>query len=245
MFPYLNIGSLQISMYWLMIFAGIALVTAMTVVQRRQYGLSVWKSVALPLLMIALAIVCSAPTAFIDNAITIGGERLYYMNLDSFGAILLFPLLCPLLGRLFSISGRSCLNLWAKAIALEEAFIRIGCWCAGCCGGRELTVGGLSFTLPVRQIESAGCMLILAFLLYREKKEGEEADLYPLFLLLYCPLRFVLEFFRKYSMLPIGLDIFQIWCLIGIAAGVVLLVRKQRRRRPEQAGPGAVRSGAA
>lgn len=102
-------------------------------------------------------------------------------------AIALFALLLRLLAQ----PVRRVFFLTVPAFPLFHGIARIGCLFAGCCYGRELTVGTFSFRFPYSALESA-FLFALAFLLIRRRPARP--------LLVYCtayPLfRFFAEFLR-------------------------------------------------
>jgi len=89
--------------------------------------------------------------------------------------------------------------------------------------------------IPVQLIESVAEFAIFLFLLWYTRKYKEKAAPFPVYLALYAPLRFVLEFFRGDMVRGIffGLSTSQ-W--IGLAAITCLTVwygirRRQRRKK--------------
>lgn len=90
------------------------------------------------------------------------------------------------------------------SLPLAHAFGRIGCFLAGCCYGKEC-VFGVSYPegssapfgvplFPVQLLESA-CLLIIAFLLCLYVKKGGKRII-SMYVFLYAPARFLLEFLR-------------------------------------------------
>ncbi|MBQ3078998.1 MAG: prolipoprotein diacylglyceryl transferase, partial [Clostridia bacterium] len=94
------------------------------------------------------------------------------------------------------------------ALSLAHAFGRIGCFLAGCCYGVESKLLGVCYPesnlltnapkgvplFPVQLLE-AFLLLLIAFMLYRLM---QKTSLHPLksYILLYAPVRFLLEFLR-------------------------------------------------
>lgn len=93
-------------------------------------------------------------------------------------------------------------------VPLAQAFGRIGCFLAGCCGGIETHAWyGMSFPadslawttepiLPTQLISSAGDFAIFVFLMWNLKKGKHPEDNGGWYLVLYSLGRFVIEFFR-------------------------------------------------
>jgi len=149
-------------------------------------------------------------------------------------------------------------DIVAPALALGHGFGRIGCFLAGCCYGKEcslpwgvtfrseyahnLTSIPLNETLhPVQLYESALNFLnffVLFTLLRRKKYDGQ---VFPFYVINYSVIRYFTEFFRgdhaEKAILfrgPSALTTVtypQFFCLIGLAAGVVLYVVFKSRQR--------------
>ena len=74
------------------------------------------------------------------------------------------------------------LNLLALALAIAQAFGRLGCASAGCCYGRD--------DIPLQKIESSLLFVIAALLMWKIEHA------FVFYLLAYAVTRFTLEFFR-------------------------------------------------
>lgn len=137
------------------------------------------------------------------------------------------------------------LDVYAVLIPLFHTFGRIGCFLAGCCYGIESDFG---FTvhnnhinpsvndvnrLPVQLFE-AGCNLIIFFLLlYLFKKAIMHDRLIYMYMLIYPPVRFTLEFFRgdTYRGVYLGLSTSQ-WISVALVIfAVIMLIRYHRKKK--------------
>lgn len=126
------------------------------------------------------------------------------------------------------------LNICTPAIPLFHIFGRIGCFFAGCCWGIP-AVYGISFhqapfapngipLLPVQLIEAACNLLLFVFLAAFSRRARAKALTFPLYLLGYGLLRFVLEFFRGDALRGIFVLSTSQWLsLVAIALGLILL----------------------
>ena len=243
MLQYFYIGETAISLYNVFLILGLVLAVVLAVFQRDVYGLRAWKAALAGTVYIAAGVLlCWVFAVVVDGLLEGGNGSTYSTSIDFFGAVLFFPLVIPLLSRLFSMSARSALNLCAKSLAVIRIFNRIGCFCAGCCGGRVVTLFGTSVHLPSRIFGSAGCLLILALLLHVESRDSQ-ASLYPLFLVTYCPLRFVQEFMMTFDKFALGLTIDQYYSMIGFAMGLIAILYGRRRKRRTEKSPGAQPAG--
>ncbi len=136
----------------------------------------------------------------------------------------------------------------APAVPLFHFFGRIGCFLGGCCYGIESEFG-FTFThslvesangvrrFPVQLFE-AGFNLLLFFLLFiMLKKEKLKGRLFLLYLGLYAPVRFGLEFLRgdTYRGYLFGLSTSQIISLgIMLVLAVYTLIKKLNKKSGKQ-----------
>lgn len=99
-------------------------------------------------------------------------------------------------------------DLVMPAVAIAQGFGRIGCFCAGCCYGKETTSAihvifkNSAFApnnvplIPTQLISSAGDFLIGALLMSYAARKPRTGRVGALYLMLYGAGRFAVEFFR-------------------------------------------------
>lgn len=104
------------------------------------------------------------------------------------------------------------LVLLVPALALAHSIARIGCFSAGCCYGAETSSWiGYTYTnslaapngvplLPIQLIEAFGVFLIFIFLVWYTSSSKREQYTLAMYIVLYAPMRFILEFFRGDSL---------------------------------------------
>ena len=131
-----------------------------------------------------------------------GGSVFYGGFIGGTLALLIYTRISKSVGRAYA------LDIWAVSVPLFHAFGRIGCFLGGCCYGIESQIGFIinGNTLvpeingvrrfPVALTESACCLVIFLILLYVENKCCMCGKKIYLYMILYSPVRFVLEFFR-------------------------------------------------
>ena len=135
------------------------------------------------------------------NALMLGGFVFY-------GGVLGGAAGAALASRIHHIRVLSYFYLCVPCLPLIHAFGRLGCFCAGCCFGMPYdgplaVVYRASFgaplgtpLFPVQLVEAAANLAIFLFLLLRLYRRGPGPEQIGWYLLLYAPVRFVLEFFR-------------------------------------------------
>lgn len=133
-------------------------------------------------------------------------------------------------------------DIMASTVPLFHVFGRLGCFLSGCCYGIEFVPGityqhalvelanGVS-RFPVQLVE-AGINLLLFLLLHRMFQKGTCCGiLFQLYLLMYAPVRFALEFLRgdDYRGIFFGLPTSQWISLLLLITTGALLFRKKTK----------------
>lgn len=119
-------------------------------------------------------------------------------------------------------------DLFAVALMAGEAIGRWGCFLGGCCGGRECALPwAIAGHHPTQLYLSAACALIFVILLLAETyRRPAENGLWYLQGVLYCPTRFVIEFFRDGATRQGWLSTAQWVCLLGLVFFVYKFVKE-------------------
>ena len=104
-------------------------------------------------------------------------------------------------------------------LAIAVGFGKIGCYFNGCCGGH--------FIIPIQLTESA-FQFLMAGLLYLFYKKTNRIDLlFPIYLLSYLLMRFIVEFIRIEPRLVGPFTIYHILALIFIPVLIFILWRRR------------------
>lgn len=126
-------------------------------------------------------------------------------------------------------------DLTAPAIALAQGLGRIGCFCAGCCYGKQTSSPfGVIFRnspyapnnikiLPTQIFSSLGDFLIAGILLYFARKERKDGQVAGLYMILYSIGRFLVEFLRGDPRGNIfSLSTSQFICIFVLIGGIII-----------------------
>lgn len=190
----------------------------------------------LPQLLADLPLVLEQRALFAARYLT-GGFVFYGGLLGALGSVWLF---C----RVRKLSFARLTADLVPAVPLFHAFGRIGCLLAGCCHGIPAPAGCWGVTsvlvpegtvlVPVQGLESLGCLLLF-LLLDRLARRGWQGDrLLVVYLCLYAPLRFGLEFLRgdaaRGFLGPLSTS--QVLALGTFAAALAVFLWQRRRTRP-------------
>lgn len=159
----------------------------------------------------------------LENLSTVMLYGIKFDGVSLFGAIFTLPLLLFPICKLIKLPYGKFMDYISPSLMLILATLRIGCYISGCCGG----VNGF----PVQIVEAVFDLCIMAFLLIIEKSspEGAKGKLYPYIMALYGVLRFILEFVRDNEKNILYMSNGQIFSLLSVAIGVVLLVLINKR----------------
>ncbi|MDR2191906.1 MAG: prolipoprotein diacylglyceryl transferase [Endomicrobium sp.] len=100
------------------------------------------------------------------------------------------------------VSFKTFCDIFAPALCINVFFIRIGCFFAGCCYGRETSLPwGIKFTggaplHPAQIYEALAAFALFLFLHFYNKKHFGQGKTLSLYLMGYALARFIIEFFR-------------------------------------------------
>ena len=150
-----------------------------------------------------------------------------------FGMIFAMPILLPLLCWIIGVDPFRQIDLITPAYPLALFFMKLGCFCAGCCKGIpydfHLFSPYLEFeTFPIQLVEAFVALLLFFFLLrYKRIAAG---TLLPIYTTMYSTLRFFTEFFRGQSNILWCFKLYHFLCLVGIILGFgqLVILRKYR-----------------
>lgn len=145
----------------------------------------------------------------------IGNLEFYYGNWNQlpnlegmvfYGGLALAVPSCLLLVRRMKLPLGAVSDAVGLAMPLSLAIARVGCFLAGCCGGKPSGLpwavtfpGSTTPVHPTQLYEIALDLTAFAFLLWARKRLHRDWDLFLLFLASYGLIRFVMEFFRAHA----------------------------------------------
>ena len=189
--------------------------------RRKRFGLRAWQCLAFSLLAVAIAFLGAKILHALENWERILQDGFSWGGVSLFGSVFLIPLLTPLVGRLFGLRPSQSTDICGPCAAVMLGFVRAGCHFGGCCGGWLMQLGKHSFHWPTQIVESVGAFAILGLLLQLEEDGTHVGKLYPLFMIAYGGLRFVVEFFRDTAKPWLYLGHGQWFALAAILIGIL------------------------
>lgn len=121
------------------------------------------------------------------------------------------------------------MDLITLLLPVRLFFVRIACYCQGCCWGIPWEYGPYNHDanhpgnqVPVQATEAFITVVIFAFLLWYRKK-AKTGTMYPMYMILYGGARFFNEFFTDNYPNVLGpFNTYQILCVVAIIIGIAL-----------------------
>jgi len=231
MYPKINLFGMSFDSAMLFMILGIFAMIVVNLFRANKFGISKLKSVAI---------------SITNNVGAFAGAKILFLleNLDSlqsnisfggfsfYGTVFMLPVFMLITYSFYGMDKKQFLNFSTPSVLMELAFYRTGCLLAGCCCGIPAEWGFAMahspeiLRVPVQLIEIILDLGIFATLLYVERKAffKENGLLYPLFMICYGVIRFVVEFFRVRDVLLWGMSESHFLSLLAIAIGVVWIV---------------------
>ena len=143
-----------------------------------------------------------------------------------------------LAGKIHHIDVKKYIGTFIFVIPLVHCFGRIGCFLAGCCYGipydgigaviypaGSIAPSGISL-FPVQLVEAA-CLLLISIIIIIYQHHYGIKHTFALYLIMYGIVRFILEFYRYDEIRGrlYGLSTSQWICICAVAIGLILLIK--------------------
>lgn len=198
-------------------------------IQMRWYGVRIWKSIIVSIVLVYTGLFGSRLWYFVENGNFVG--RSFY------GAIFLAPIVYLPLAIILNISYKHILDFCAPAGCLTLSLVKIQCLLDGCCEGIALFIDENHnyVKFPSQIVEMFTFLIIGGYLMFLSSKERNRGKIFLWFLILYGSSRFVLNFFRdNTSPYMLGLSAGSFWSLLAFIIGFILLKLENLRQQTEK-----------
>lgn len=173
-----------------------------------------------PFWLLVLTVLCVAYGMFSVKAfaavesLSLSGFR----NMSLFGTVFFMPPAFYLGAKLTKRPVSLVFDVFTVPMVFTLMCARISCLFTGCCYGVEIP--GTHLRWPTREAELVYYVIILAWFFYQSGKPSSAGWLYPIYMISYGAIRFVLEFFR-FSVSGRGLmHLSHFWALLSITIGI-------------------------
>lgn len=221
-FKYTNLRLMGLPIYYVTILVGLAIAVALCLLRRKREGMPTLTAVLFPIAVLAVCLVGGKLLYILENLDSVLKNGVGLDGFSLFGAIFLTVIAAFLLG---GFKQSRVAYLLDHAIYIELillAAVRTGCFLNGCCGAPVSWHGSNPVIIPVQLIEVFFDLIIFDICLKIRDSKGPDGRMFPVFLIGYALVRFILEFMRKNPKTLLFLTNGQLFSLIGILLGVVL-----------------------
>lgn len=166
---------------------------------------------------IIVGVFCVKAFAFLESGAAPGG----FSQMSIFGATFFMPVGYYVGARLTKRKAADVFDIFTVCMVFTLACSRVNCLVSGCCGG--IPFFGTSWCWPTREIEIAYYLIFIIVLSPRIRKKKTHGEVYPLYMISYGVLRFLLEFVRVSSAAAV-LHLTHLWAAIAIAIGLFFCI---------------------
>ena len=191
---------------------------------RGRLRMNILTTVIVTVLHVLYGVFCVKAFAFLES----GAEPSSFSNLSIFGAVFFMPVGYFLGAKLMRRKGADVFDIFTICMVFTLACSRVNCLHAGCCGGIHFF--GTAFNWPTRELE---ILFYLAFILCsapRVLKQKTNGEVYPLYMLFYGALRFLMEFVRV-SDSPSLLHLTHLWAAVALTLGLAIWLEQRVRQK--------------
>ena len=175
-------------------------------------------------LHVLYGVFCVKAFAFLESGAASDG----FSKMSIFGATFFMPVGYFLGAKLTKRKASDVFDVFIIPMVFTLACSRVNCLVSGCCSG--IPFFGMSFHWPTREIEIIYYLLFIAILAPRILKKKTKGEVYPLYMLSYGVLRFLLEFVRVSSS-PSLLHLTHLWAAVALTLGLAIWLEQRARQR--------------
>lgn len=226
--PELNIFGIKIYSYHLMIIISLILMIIVNVVRAKKYGYKILFGVVTAILVNVFAIL----GAFLMYKLEMLPYKEKGNGLSFYGTVFFLPIFMFIIGKIFKKNIKDYSDYWSLTVPMELAIVRIGCYLAGCCYGIT-TKYGVHFPfdpegvnrVPVQLIEMVLDFIVFGLLIINEKNKKNKGLGYPIFMMFYGIIRFIIECFRTNPKIILGLSNAHIFSIISFIVGIIFIIK--------------------
>lgn len=224
------------TVYKLMYLVGFALMMVINLKTQKKYKLKTHITVIITLITYVAGVVGAMIMSNVDAKIMSSNGFNVAPSVAIFGAVIFTPIFMTIVSLILRQDWRRVIDMLAPGIFVILACAKLGCFLHGCCHGIECTPGikyrNIDFTVfPIQIIEVFLMCLIIAFCFWYALKSERyvKGGVYPATTILYCFMRFFVEFFRYYEFeaqrhMVFGMTLWQFCCIMCILVSIVWLI---------------------
>lgn len=213
----------RISVYWLMLLLAFIVSVFMNLHRGKKYGYGKISSIFLTTALVLCGCIGAKILYVLENP---AREFSITNGMSFFGSVFFIPLAMGIISLIARKDALLCADFYSPSVLLILAFMR---YFSGCCGGRLLMLGERAIRPPAQLIECAFDLIIFAILLKTDRIGHTKGILYPLFMVMYSFVRFLIEFIRTNERIFWGFTQGQLLSGITFVLGIAVLIILKRR----------------
>ncbi len=228
--------------YKMMYVVGFAIMMVINLKTYRRYRLDKTKTIIITLITYVAGVSGALLIGKIYSAVMRANGLPDSSSVAIFGAVIFTPIFMTIAALLLKQNWRRVLDMLAPGIYIILACAKLGCLQFGCCHGLPCEFGIYNSNLettvfPIQAVEVVLMSLIIAFCFWYAFKSDKYVigTVYPATSILYCFIRFFVEYFRYYEVeeqrhVVFGMTMWQFCCIVVAFVSVVwILVSKSEK----------------
>lgn len=221
-FKYTGFSVGGISTYWITMIIGTIICVYISVSEAHEYKVNKVLAGVIPVGFLLMSLMgakllYAVETMFSD---TYGGVS--FAGLSLYGAIFIFPLVAFLIARFDKKRFALILDYCTPFELTLLICVRVGCFLSGCCGATTIWRDTTPVVLPVQLFEVLFDILIFELCIKVKRSRGADGRMYPMFMMVYGIVRFMLEFLRNTPKEVLGFSNGQIFSVVSFIVGLAM-----------------------
>lgn len=209
---------------FLLLFLGATVSFIVLFINRKKIQIKTIEAIIFSYAHIPLSIVFCAFFSLLESGFDL--SRLGSMSL--FGSLFLMPIFYLLFALIAKKEINTVFNLGAICLCIGLMFARANCLIAGCCQG--IILFGSAFRFPTRELEIIFYFAFIVLTYNKIFKSKKTFYGYPILLISYGALRFLIEWFRDKNV-ESYFHLSHIWAIGSLIIGLTLLIVLLKLRR--------------
>ena len=181
-------------------------------------------AILVTVLHVLFGVFCVKAFAFLESGASSDG----FSQMSIFGATFFMPVGYFVGARLTKRKPADVFDIFTICMLFTLACSRVNCLVSGCCGG--IPFFGTSWCWPTREIEIVYYLGFILVFAPRILKKNTRGEVYPVYMLSYGALRFLLEFVRVSTSSSL-FHLTHLWAAISVLLGLAIWLEQGARQR--------------
>lgn len=143
-----------------------------------------------------------------------------------FGAVFFMPIYYFAVAKRLKVKPKETFDLFTPCVVTTLMLSRFSCLHSGCCLGTQIK--GTSFRWPTREAEIVFYLFFLLIIIPRIREKRTTGEAYPLYMVTYGCLRFILEFCRESSFDGV-FHLSHLWAGLAVIIGLSVYFEQKKK----------------